>query len=103
MAQENLIGDVALALTEKCDIVYNKLNSAINQEQIRKDANGQIICDSKSDSDDVKDLTWSLANICRGGFKTAEHWEQYLLAFNAFSKCIHFDNTDIWTEAWWVF
>lgn len=101
MAQENLIGGVADALAEKCEIVYNKLNSAINQEHITKGDQGQIVCNSKSDTDDIKDLTWSLANICRGGFKTAEHWEQYLKAFNAFSQCIHFDNHEIWSEACW--
>ncbi|KAL9556260.1 hypothetical protein PS6_002422 [Mucor atramentarius] len=101
MAQEDLIGGVADALAEKCEIVYNKLNSAINQEHITKDDHGQIVCNSKTDTDDVKDLTWSLANICRGGFKTAEHWKQYLKAFNAFSQCIHFDNNDIWSEACW--
>ncbi|CEP14047.1 hypothetical protein [Parasitella parasitica] len=101
MAQENLIGIIALALTEKCEIVYSKLNLAMNQGRITKNDQGQIVCNSKSDTDDVKDLTWSLANICRGGFKTAEHWEQYLVAFNAFSQCVHFDNSDIWTEACW--
>ncbi|KAI8641491.1 armadillo-type protein [Parasitella parasitica] len=101
MAQGNLIGIVAFALAEKCEIVYNKLSSAINQELITNNDQGQIVCNSKSDTDDVKDLTWSLANICRGGFKTAEHWEQYLLAFDAFSQCVHFDNSDIWTEACW--
>lgn len=100
MAQENLIEDIALALSQKCDIVYNKLNSNLDQEQIQKGDHDQIICKSKTDSDDVKDLTWSLANICRGGFRTAEHWKQYLYAFNAFSQCIHFDNQEIWSEAW---
>jgi hypothetical protein len=100
MAQENLIGDVAQALASKCDIIYKKLASAINQDQFKKTPNGKIIVENKMDSDDVKDLTWALANICRGGFKTAEKWEQYLVAFNAFSQCINFDNQDIWTEAW---
>jgi hypothetical protein len=100
MAQENLIGDVAQALGTKCEIIYNKLASAINQDQFKKTNSGQITVENKLDSDDVKDLTWSLANICRGGFKTVEHWDQYLQAFNAFSQCINFDNQDIWTEAW---
>ncbi|KAI7907269.1 armadillo-type protein [Cokeromyces recurvatus] len=101
MAQSNLISDIAQALTIKCEIVYNKLNAELDQEQIPIDERGQIRCKSKEDSDDVKDLTWSLANICRGGFKTIEHWEQYLVAVNAFSQCIHFDNEEIWTEACW--
>ncbi|KAI9469915.1 MAG: armadillo-type protein [Benjaminiella poitrasii] len=101
MAQSNLIGDVAQALLTKCEIVYNKLNADLDEEQLPIDDRSQIRCKSKEDSDDVKDLTWSLANICRGGFKTVEHWEQYLEAVNAFSLCIHFDNEEIWTEACW--
>lgn len=100
MAQENLIGDIAQALIQKCDIIYNKLNSAIHSDQYKKSDKGYIIVDNKADRDDIKDLTWSLANICRGGFKTAEHWEQYLNAFEAFSRCVTFENQEIWSEAW---
>lgn len=73
----------------------------MNGEQFKKTQDGKIIVNSKIDNDDVKDLTWALANICRGGFKTAEHWEQYLLAFNAFSQCVSFHNQEIWSEACW--
>ena len=101
MAQENLIGAVANALTDKCEAIYSKLTSAVNQDDFQKTEDGHITMNSKTDSDDVKDLTWSLANICRGGFKTVEHWEQYLVAFNAFSQCISFNNQEIWSEACW--
>lgn len=101
MAQDQLIGDLAQALIEKCEIIYKNLTSDTNQENAYQVSNEQIIVNNKIDSDDVKDLTWALANICRGGFKTAEHWEQYLLSFNAFSKCIHFNNQEIWSEACW--
>ncbi|CAO3618952.1 unnamed protein product [Mucor hiemalis] len=101
MAQDQLIGDLAQALIEKCEIIYKNLTSDTNQENAYQVSNEQIIVNNKIDSDDVKDLTWALANICRGGFKTAEHWEQYLLSFNAFSRCIHFNNQEIWSEACW--
>lgn len=95
MAQENLIGDIAQALGQKCDTITSS-------GQYKRSDKGCIIVENKADRDDVKDLTWSLANICRGGFKTAEHWEQYLHAFDAFSKCVSFENVDIWSEAWYV-
>ncbi|KAI7893062.1 armadillo-type protein [Mucor mucedo] len=101
MAQENLIGDVAEALTEKCESIAYKLANGINAEQYRTTLDGYIIVEDKVDRDDVKDLTWSLANICRGGFKTVEHWEQYLHAFDAFSVAINYVHKDIWREACW--
>jgi hypothetical protein len=100
MAQENLIGDVAQALAQKCEMIDHKLATEMNQNQYRRTIEGHVIVDNKVDRDDVKDLTWSLANICRGGFKTAEHWEQYLHAFDAFSMAINYVHPDIWTEAW---
>ncbi|KAI8379001.1 armadillo-type protein [Blakeslea trispora] len=101
MAHDNLIGDIAQALSDKCHMIATKLQSAINQDRISQDDQGQIICHSKPDAEDIKDLTWSLANVCRGGFRTVEHWEQYLIAFQAFSQCINFENRDIWSEACW--
>ncbi|KAI8047461.1 armadillo-type protein [Thamnidium elegans] len=98
MVQENLIGDIAQALGQKCDSICSKLTSS---DQYRQSDKGSIIVDNKADRDDVKELTWSLANICRGGFKTAEHWEQYLQAFDAFSKSVSFESIDIWSEACW--
>ncbi|GAA5796160.1 hypothetical protein HPULCUR_001529 [Helicostylum pulchrum] len=98
MAQENLIGDIAQALGQKCDTICS---NSTGSDQYKRSDKGCIIVENKADRDDVKDLTWSLANICRGGFKTAEHWEQYLHAFDAFSKCVSFENVDIWSEACW--
>lgn len=101
MAQENLIGDVAHALTEKCQSIAHKLaNNTNTTEHYRTTVDGHIIVDNKVDRDDVKDLTWSLANICRGGFKTVEHWEQYLHAFDAFSVAVNYVHPEIWGEAW---
>lgn len=91
MAKLNVISDVAYALLDKCDFVYKQ---AVPGET--------TTFQTKRDNDDVKDLTWSLSNLCRGGFKTAEYWEQYLAAFNAFSQCIFFENNAIWSEAWYM-
>lgn len=100
MAQENLIGDVAQALAQKCEMIAHKLSSGLDQDQYRLTLDDHIVVDNKVDRDDIKDLTWSLANICRGGFRTVEHWEQYLHAFDAFSMAINFVHNEIWTEAW---
>lgn len=94
IANEHVIGNVAQALSDKCDWIYQNL---MHQQDVYE---GHITCKDKTDSDDVKDLTWSLSNLCRGGFKTSEHWEQYLLAFSAFSNTIFFNNQDVWTESW---
>lgn len=100
MALEEIIGDVAQTLSNKCELIYQKLISVIHAQEIYEDNEGHIVCNNKTDSDDVKDLTWSLSNLCRGGFRTSEHWKQYLAAFTAFSYCIFFNNNDVWTEAW---
>ncbi|KAI8971650.1 armadillo-type protein [Mycotypha africana] len=100
MAQEGLIGDIAAALNFKCDTIYANLNGTLNLQDVKHTA-GDVILDDKADLDDVRDLTWSLANVCRGGFKTVEHWQQYRTAFDALSQCINFHHDDIWTEACW--
>lgn len=101
MANHHIIDSVAQALISKCQIVFSKAASPIHEDHVTRSNTGLIMFqNSKSDTDDVKDLTWSLANICRGGFKTIEHWEQYLTAFLAFCQSIMFDNQEIWSEAW---
>lgn len=70
------------------------------EEQNRSNDDGYITIQIKRDAADIRDLTWALSNICRGGFKTVEHWKQYIAAFSAFSQCINFENESIWTEAW---
>lgn len=90
MAKLDIIGDIARALLEKCEPVCS------NQHIIE---GTNTIYDNKRDNDDIKDLAWSLSNLCRGGFKTLEFWEQYLLAFNAFTRCLFFDNNKVWSEA----
>ncbi|OAD78672.1 hypothetical protein PHYBLDRAFT_179641 [Phycomyces blakesleeanus NRRL 1555(-)] len=49
----------------------------------------------------VKALVWSLANMSRGGFKTANYWSVYCPVFEVLEKLIHFDHNDILTDACW--
>ncbi|KAI9027515.1 armadillo-type protein [Phycomyces nitens] len=49
----------------------------------------------------VKALVWSLANMSRGGFKTANYWPVYCPVFEILGKLIHFDHNDILTDACW--
>ncbi|KAG1055104.1 hypothetical protein G6F46_000560 [Rhizopus delemar] len=46
-------------------------------------------------------LLWSLANIARGGFRTAEHWEKYVYMFNILSKYIKLEIKKLEIEICW--
>jgi hypothetical protein len=94
MAKLNVIGDVATSLLQKCELVYQQIlqNPELDQNK--------IIFRNKRDCDDVKDLTWSLSHLCRGGYQTAEYWEQFLFAFDALSQCLFFEIPIIWSDSW---
>ncbi|KAG2226823.1 hypothetical protein INT45_005788 [Circinella minor] len=50
---------------------------------------------------DIKALTWTISNMSRGGFYTADYWSKYLVAFDALSQCILFDHSDLWIDGGW--
>ncbi|CDH49898.1 importin subunit alpha-1-like [Lichtheimia corymbifera JMRC:FSU:9682] len=50
---------------------------------------------------DIKALTWSISNMARGGFRTADFWDMYIPAFEALSKAILFDHRELWVDGGW--
>ncbi|KAI8388381.1 armadillo-type protein [Radiomyces spectabilis] len=85
---------VAEALLEICEEVYDEC-----LEWAR--TTGDVTIDDEDLCTDVKAMTWALSNMSRGGFQTAEHWESYIPAFEALTRCTVFDHQDIWIDACW--
>ncbi|KAH8551855.1 armadillo-type protein [Umbelopsis sp. PMI_123] len=50
---------------------------------------------------DVRVLTWTISNMCRGGFKTKELWQLYIPAFEILSEMTLLDDPEICTDACW--
>ncbi|KAI8098666.1 armadillo-type protein [Halteromyces radiatus] len=88
------IGAVANVLDSVCDEI---MDDAIE----RSYSSGRVTIRDHDLCIDVKALTWSLSNMCRGGFRTADYWDMYLPAFYSLSQCAIFDHKDIWIDSCW--
>ncbi|PHZ08960.1 ARM repeat-containing protein [Rhizopus microsporus ATCC 52813] len=49
----------------------------------------------------TESLLWSLSNMARGGYRTADYYENYLIMFDAFAKYVMFENPKQVLEACW--
>ncbi|KAI8876356.1 ARM repeat-containing protein [Backusella circina FSU 941] len=94
LANNNFINDLSKVLLLKLSNINPLLISQHEDTEVATLMPGE-------DYDQIKNLTWSLGTLCRGGFKTSEHWEQYLTAFYALREVVYLDNSPIWMEACW--
>ncbi|CAM0138670.1 unnamed protein product [Umbelopsis sp. WA50703] len=64
-------------------------------------ANPITVIREKGAHADVRVLTWTVSNMCRGGFKTKELWQLYIPAFEVLSDMTLLDDVEICTDACW--
>ncbi|RUS35433.1 LOW QUALITY PROTEIN: armadillo-type protein [Jimgerdemannia flammicorona] len=50
---------------------------------------------------DVRVLVWTVANMCRGGFKAKEMWWLYIPAFETLTEMLLLEDIEICTDACW--
>ncbi|KAI8060928.1 armadillo-type protein [Gongronella butleri] len=86
---------VALVLQHTAQEIMEQLSEST------KSVHDRVLISHHATLNDVKALTWSLSNMSRGGFLTANYWDKYVPAFNALTHCVSFDHKDIWVDSCW--
>ncbi|ORX56437.1 ARM repeat-containing protein [Hesseltinella vesiculosa] len=94
LLEQNSLVMIALVLQDTCQDIIDTIHKSASLHLRLTIANHNILSD-------VKALTWSLSNMSRGGFRTANYWDRYVPAFNALALCICFEHKDVWVDACW--
>ncbi|KAI9314337.1 armadillo-type protein [Dichotomocladium elegans] len=94
LMRKRAIEVVSQVLSQVCDVTYDEavIWSGVPKRISIMDDNLRV---------DIKALTWSISNMARGGFRTADYWDLYISAFEALSKAILFDHKELWIDGGW--